>query len=114
MSMDKMGLYTTHRKASLVLGLDPPYYQKGADLYMNFYSKEDHKRLSMKVHQLRKKWIVSYDNHEYILNLYAEKRKLMHKLSQSASNRVGDEIIIFSEKIKFSDSNSALKSPVLC
>jgi len=67
----------------------------------------------MKVHQLRKKWIVSYDNHELILNLYAEKRKLVHKLSQSASNRIGDELFIFSEKIDFHDSLNALKSPVL-
>lgn len=102
------------RKEEIFIYLDPPYYQKGADLYMNFYSKKDHKRLSIKVHQLHKKWIVSYDNHEYILNLYAEKRKLMYKLFQSASNRVGDEIIIFSEKIKFSDSATALKAPVLC
>ena len=71
---------------------------------MNFYSKEDHKKLSMKVHQLHKKWIVSYDNNEFIMNLYAEKRKLVHKLSQSASNRIGDEIFIFSEKIDFIDS----------
>ena len=101
------------KKENIFIYLDPPYYQKGANLYMNFYSKEDHKRLSMKVHQLRKKWIVSYDNHEFILNLYAEKRKLVHKLSQSASNRVGDELFIFSEKIVFHDSLKALKSPVL-
>ena len=75
------------KKEKIFIYLDPPYYQKGADLYMNFYSKEDHKKLSMKVHQLHKKWIVSYDNNEFIMNLYAEKRKLVHKLSQSASNR---------------------------
>lgn len=101
------------KKEEIFIYLDPPYYQKGANLYMNFYSKEDHKRLSRKVHKLRKKWIVSYDSHEFILNLYAEKRKLVHKLSQSASNRVGDELFMFSEKIDFHDSLNALKSPVL-
>ena len=94
--------------------LDPPYFQKGADLYMNFYSERDHKKLSLKVHQLHKKWLVSYDNQEFILNLYAKNRKIMHKLSQSASNRVGDEIFIFSEKIDFVDSMNALKSAILC
>lgn len=103
-----------NQEEEIFIYLDPPYYQKGANLYMNFYSHEDHKKLSKKVHKLRKKWIVSYDNHEFILNLYAEKHKLIHKLSQSASNRVGDELFIFSEKIDFVDSMSSLKSPELC
>ena len=103
-----------NQKEEIFIYLDPPYYQKGANLYMNFYSHEDHKKLSKKVHKLRKKWIVSYDNHEFILNLYAEKHKLIHKLSQSASNRVGDELFIFSDKIDFVDSMNLLKSPELC
>lgn len=102
------------KKEEILIYLDPPYFQKGANLYMNFYSKSDHKQLSMKVHELQKDWIVSYDNNEFILNLYAEQRKIIHKLSQSASNRVGDEIFIFSEKINFSDSVDVLKSPILC
>lgn len=93
--------------------LDPPYYQKGADLYMNFYSKEDHKRLSKHVYRTKKKWMVSYDNHDFILNLYAEKNKIVYKLSQSASNRVGDEILIFSDGIYFEDSIKSLTSPLL-
>lgn len=93
--------------------LDPPYYQKGADLYMNFYSKKDHQELSKYVHKMKKKWMVSYDNHDFILNLYAEKRKVMYQLSQAASNRVGDEILIFSEDVDFHSSIKVLKSPVL-
>ena len=102
------------KKEEILIYLDPPYFQKGANLYMNFYSKDDHKQLSMNIHKLQKKWIVSYDNHEFILNLYGEQRKIVHKLSQSTSNRVGDEIFIFSEKLNFSDSINTLKSPVLC
>ncbi|WP_010471811.1 DNA adenine methylase [Acaryochloris sp. CCMEE 5410] len=102
------------RKEDIFIYLDPPYYQKGANLYMNFYSYEDHKKLSKKVNALRKKWIVSYDNHEFILNLYAKNNKLRHNLSQSASNRVGNEIFIFSDKIDFTNSISALKSPEAC
>ena len=100
------------KNEEIFIYLDPPYYQKGANLYMNFYSKYDHEKLSKKVHELKKNWIASYDNHEFILNLYSEQRKIIHKLSQSASNRIGDEIFIFSEKIDFSDSVNALKLPV--
>jgi DNA adenine methylase len=92
--------------------LDPPYYQKGAELYMNYYSKADHVRLSNYIHRMRKKWMVSYDNHDFILNLYAAKKKILYRLSQSASNRVGDEVLIFSEQISFRRSMEALSSPL--
>ena len=102
------------KKEEIFIYLDPPYLQKGADLYMNFYSKEDHRKLSKLVRQLSKKWIVSYDNHEFILNLYAEQRKIIHNLSQAASNRIGNEIFVFSEHIDFTDSINMLRSPTVC
>ena len=102
------------KKEEILIYLDPPYFQKGANLYMNFYTKSDHEQLSMRVHSLKKDWIVSYDNSQFILNLYAGQRKIIHKLSQSASNRIGDEIFIFSNGIDFSVSVDALKSPTLC
>lgn len=112
------GLYFVNKldkkKEEIFIYLDPPYLQKGANLYMNFYSKEDHEKLSKMVHQLRKKWIVSYDNHDFILNLYAEQSKIMHNLSQSASNRTGNEIFVFSESLNFVDSIDMLRSPTLC
>ena len=102
------------KKEDVFIYLDPPYYCKGADLYMNYYSELDHKKLSRNVHRLKGKWIVSYDNNEFILNLYSKDRKLIHRLSQSASNRVGDELFIFSDNIDFLKSMPALKSPMLC
>lgn len=100
------------KKEDIFIYLDPPYYQKGADLYMNFFSDNDHRQLAKQVPKMNKKWMVSYDNQEVILNLYAERNRIVYKLSQSASNRVGDEVLIFSDKIKFTDSiiklNSAL------
>ncbi len=101
------------KKEEIFIYLDPPYYLKGADLYMNFYSQADHKNLSKYVHKMQKKWMVSYDNHDFILNLYSEQKKIVYQLSQAASNRVGDEVLIFSEGLNFSDSINTLKSPVL-
>lgn len=99
------------KKEDIFIYLDPPYVQKGADLYMNFYSKKDHERLSKKVHTMTKKWLVSYDNNEFIMNLYSDKAKIVYQLSQATSNRVGDEILIFSEKLQFEDAIKKLKSP---
>lgn len=101
------------KKEDIFIYLDPPYYQKGADLYMNFYSKKDHEKLSKMVRSLQKNWMVSYDNHDFILNLYAEHKRVVYKLSQSASNRVGDEILVFSEELNFENSITRLKSPAL-
>ena len=100
------------KKEEIFIYLDPPYYQKGAHLYMNFFSKEDHKKLSKQVRKMRKIWMVSYDNHDFILNLYAEQNKISYRLSQSASNRVGEEIFVFSEALNFIDSIKTLNSPI--
>lgn len=101
------------KKEEMFIYLDPPYVQKGADLYMNSYSKNDHKHLAKYVSKINKRWMVSYDNHEFILNLYANNEKICYKLSQCASNRVGDEILIFSPNIEYRKSIGRLKSPVL-
>jgi DNA adenine methylase len=101
------------KKEEIFIYLDPPYLQKGADLYMNYYLQKDHQRLSRHVSKLTQKWMVSYDNHEFILNLYSSQRKIIYKLSQCASNRVGDEILIFSDAIKYRQSMNALSSPVV-
>lgn len=93
--------------------LDPPYLQKGADLYMNFYSKRDHEKLSKHVEKMKKRWMVSYDHHEFILNLYAERNKIRYKLSQNASNRIGDEILVFSDTLNYKSAINSLQSPVL-
>lgn len=101
------------KREEIFIYLDPPYYKKGADLYMNFYSEEDHRKLAKYVCRMKRRWMVSYDNQDFILTLYPGKDKVVYKLSQSASNRVGDEILIFSEGVGYEASLSALKSPLL-
>jgi len=96
-------------KGDIFIYLDPPYLQKGADLYMNYYSLKDHSNLAKNVELIKKKWLVSYDNHEFILNLYSNHRKVLYRLSQSASNRIGDEILIFSDRISFDKSIHKLR-----
>ena len=97
-------------KEDMFIYLDPPYVQKGADLYMNYYTKKDHEKLSRKVQTISKKWMVSYDDQELILNLYDKRKRVRYKLAQSASNRVGDEILIFSDKLLVNQSISSLRT----
>jgi DNA adenine methylase len=98
------------RKEKVFIYLDPPYYQKAAELYMNHYLAADHKRLSRHVHKLRKRWMVSYDEHEFILNLYPENKKVRHSLARWASNQRGHEILIFSENVEFQNSVRFLRA----
>jgi DNA adenine methylase len=100
------------RKADFFIYLDPPYVQKGADLYMNYYAKEDHKKLAKFVSKIPNRWLVSYDNNEFIVQLYERYRKINYQLSQAASNRIGDEILVFSDQLNFTESIKNLKAPV--
>ncbi|MFA5668701.1 MAG: DNA adenine methylase [Balneolaceae bacterium] len=90
--------------------LDPPYVHKGADLYMNYFKKKDHENLARQVEKINHKWLVSYDNNDFIINLYNKKQRLRYSLSQSASNRVGKEILVFSEQLDFNNSIEKLKN----
>lgn len=52
--------------------LDPPYVKKGRELYMNFYNEQDHITIFNTIKNLKKPWIVSYDNSDFIKNLYSD------------------------------------------
>lgn len=101
------------RKEEIFIYLDPPYYNKAKDLYMNFYSESDHQKLSSYVNKMKKRWMVSYDNHDFILNLYAQNNKVSYLLSQNTSNRLGSEILVFAKSIQFDNSIQHLKSSIL-
>lgn len=93
--------------------IDPPYFQKGSELYMNYYLTEDHERLMDRIKGLWNLWMLSYDNNDYVHSLYGEWRRIIYRLSQSASNRVGDEVLIFSNDLQFFNSIESLTSPCL-
>lgn len=93
--------------------LDPPYYKKGADLYMNFFQENDHAALSEYVKKLNNKWMISYDYHENIIRLYDDQKCLSYTLSQNTSNKMGTELLVFSVDIKFEGSIAFLQEPSL-
>jgi DNA adenine methylase len=99
-------------KENMFIYIDPPYVQKGADLYMNFYKINDHYNLAKNIDKINKKWLISYDNNDYILKLYQHYNKILYRLSQSASNRIGNEIVILSDELKINDSISKLKEAI--
>lgn len=90
--------------------LDPPYYDKGSELYLNYYNHNDHLRLSELIQtELRSKWILSYDSVSPILDMYDNRSHFCYDLQYNASKVYkGKEIFIFSDQLSI-PKNSALK-----
>ena len=87
-----------------ILYLDPPYYEKGYQLYKNHYNPKDHERISKLVKELNCHWVVSYDNVEPIVALYDDVKKLEFNISYSAGkNRSGKEVMFFSKNLNIPD-----------
>ncbi|EOY4305013.1 TPA: DNA adenine methylase [Proteus mirabilis] len=85
-----------------LLYLDPPYYVKGQGLYRNFYEHDDHVAVMNALNKTSfPYWIVSYDNHEEIKNIYNKFRIKEYDLQYTAhKKRTGGEIMIFSDQLK--------------
>lgn len=82
--------------------LDPPYYVKGQNLYMNAYKPEDHAQIaSIILNELNHPWMVSYDDVPQIQQLYEGINKECYVLRYSASKqRKGREIVFLSPELK--------------
>ena len=86
---------------------DPPYYMRSQRLYLNSYATEDHARIAGIIQtKLKRKWIVSYDGHNDILRLYADRRKFLYSLQYSATKAYkGSEVFIFSDNLRIPNSS---------
>lgn len=51
--------------------LDPPYYEKGGQLYKFNLSPIDHGRLAAAICECRAHWLLSYDDHAEVRRLYS-------------------------------------------
>lgn len=94
----------SRKREDVFVYLDPPYYKKAADLYMNFFTDKNHEDLCELMSSYRKRWMISYDNEDFILKLYEKFRKIEYQLAQYASNRIGKEVLIFDNRVKCSRS----------
>lgn len=82
--------------------VDPPYFVKGADLYLNAFKLKDHEKLANTLNKFnRAKWLLSYDNEQEILELYPSREFRVFDLKYSAhhNSKVGSELMIFSDAI---------------
>jgi DNA adenine methylase len=100
--------YIPNLGGNCLVYLDPPYYEKGSNLYLNFYNKEDHESLSKIIQkEIHQNWILSYDGVPEIVKLYSKRRHFIYDLQYNAEKVYkGKEIFIFCDKMKLPKSCS--------
>lgn len=84
------------RSERAFLYLDPPYYEKGGDLYDHFYGHEDHVQIAELVTALPHPWLVSYDGVPEIVKIYQGATAKSYGLYYSAHARVTGSEIMYS------------------
>lgn len=93
-------------KNNLLVYLDPPYVKQGEGLYRVFYKKKDHIKLAT---FLQKKssffWLISYDDHSLIHQIYKEVNKSIFEFNYYANKtKVGKELIICSKNFNLPEN----------
>ncbi|WP_335965761.1 DNA adenine methylase [Galbibacter sp. PAP.153] len=97
--------YIPNLEDNSLIYLDPPYFNKAKDLYLNSYKPDDHKRLSHAVQKVTKPWVLSYDNVPEIIQLYSSRNYFTYDLQYSAArNYKGKEVFVFNDSLKLPNS----------
>lgn len=93
------------------INLDPPYVQKGAQLYKNAFCAEDHRQLCELVSQCRRKWIVTYDICPLVSDLYKSYRSSYLDVTYSIqTSKEAQEYIFFSDNLNIPSSIKLLNT----
>lgn len=86
--------------ATSLVYIDPPYYEKGSQLYKNSYKRTDHERIAAKISKLKSPWFLTYDNVAPIRELYSEFKSVELDIGYSVqTKRRGSEILVASHGI---------------
>ena len=88
---------------------DPPYFNKGPELYKNFFDKEDHAKIAQLIlNGVPRNWIITYDDTPEIIELYKQQCIRRYDLNYSAANTgKSSEVIVFNDN-KFCPTNQEL------
>lgn len=79
---------------------DPPYVDKGPELYKHSFTEADHRRLAKRLKSCGGTWLVSYDDHPLVRELYAGYRiapidvKYTVAITSEQPRRKNQEVII--------------------
>jgi DNA adenine methylase len=60
------------RRPDCLFYLDPPYYEAGEQLYLHSLQEADHRRLAAALREMPANWVLSYDDHPAVRELYQD------------------------------------------
>jgi len=75
---------------------DPPYVNKGEELYLNAYKHNDHIALGKEIDNVKTKWIMTYDNVELIKGIYSKYNQVEFDLLYSVSSKRKEKELMIS------------------
>lgn len=87
-------------KEHCLVYIDPPYIQQGRKLYRYHYQMRQHRQLAKFIQEQSYPWIVSYDHHEAVKEMFAKQKIIQifinHVVKQS---RRAEELLISNIKL---------------
>lgn len=99
-ALDLLQDLVTHQD-EMLLYVDPPYVDKGSDLYLNQLDHDYHRSLAAILNESNYRWILTYDMSPLVRDeIYMNRRRLAFDISHTAQEQhIGSEIMIFSDNI---------------
>lgn len=88
----KDGTRTRHYWYTDFSFVDPPYFEKSDRLYGVGFNLTDHVRLAEQLNYRSDSWILTYDNHPRVQELYPKRRKMLFNS--------GKEVMVFSDDLE--------------
>lgn len=87
-----------------LMNIDPPYFAKGQELYINFYTPSDHENLASAIRKLRCPWMLTYDDVPQIEKLYSGLPVYRKSLVYYAQvKRKANELLVLSPQLRAPD-----------
>lgn len=93
---------------------DPPYFEKGKQLYMNYFQFEDHVRIERVIRDhVKCDWIITYDDAPEIKEIYGGYSMCLYDLNYSVSTKCkASELMIFKDGIEAPNDEKLQKQSI--
>ncbi|HEY5461817.1 MAG TPA: DNA adenine methylase [Hanamia sp.] len=93
---------TNYNIENLFIYMDPPYYKKGKQLYLNNYKHNNHLNLANTLRNIENiKWLISYDNVSEIKQMYGRYRMASFNLNYTLqTKKFGSELLVFCDDLE--------------